>query len=215
MQEPILWANKAVRQIPAKRFNEATGDMEDVFNEETGRRVMEKIPQGCHVGGDYDNPVASNRRTWLHVLRHDGHVVRMKLTNAAADLDTDASFPRERRAKARYFGWLLVGSCPLAAVLAGDLQKGQIIAKEIRDLPTNQACAHGSYGEFKPCQHYRAEEKARKALQAKESTRIEKANRSEADKLISAQQEQTKEIVSGVTGALAAAISTVVSKDKK
>lgn len=139
----------------------------------------------------------------------------MKLTNAAADLDTDASFPRERRAKARYFGWINVGRCPLAAVIAGDLQKGQIIAKEVRDLETSAACAHGSYGETRPCPHYLAESKARKALQAKETMRLEKSNRSEADKLITAQQEQTKEIVSGVAGALATAIGAVASKDKK
>lgn len=215
MQEPILWANKAIRQIPAKRFNEATGQMEDVFDDETGRRVMERVPQRAHVGGDYDNPITSKAPTWLHVLRHDGHVVRMKLTNAAADLDTDASFPRERRAKARYFGWLLVGTCPLAAVIAGDLQKGQIMAKAVRELPTNEACAHGTYGENRPCPHYRAEEAARKALQAKETKRIEMSNRSEADRLISAQQEQTKEIVSGVAGALASAIGSVAGKDKK
>lgn len=215
MQEPILWANKAVRKIAAKRFNPETQVMEDVFHPETGQRVFERVPQRGHVAGDYDAPIPSKAPTWIHVLRHDGHEVRMKLTNAAADLDTDASFPRERRAKARYFGWIVVGTCPLAAVLAGDLQMGQLIAKEVRELPTSAACPHGSYGEHRPCKHYLAEAAARKALQGKETARLEKSNRSEADKLISAQQEQTKEIVSGVAGALATAITSIAAKDKK
>ncbi len=212
MPEPILWANKAVRKIPVKQFNEASGQMEDVFDDETGARVFEKIPQRAHVGGDYDNPIPSKHVTWLHMLRHDGHEVRVKLTNAAADLDTDASFARERRAKARYFGWLLVGVCPLTQVAAGDVQKGQLMAKEIRDA---RPCERGACSEARPCAHYTAERQARRALQAKETSRLEKSNRSEAEKLISAQQEQTKEIVTGVAGELAKAIATIVPERPK
>lgn len=205
MAEPILWAHKAekLRKIPARRWNPEAGVMEEAFDEDTGQPVYEKIPQRGHVAGDYDNPIASSQARWLHVLRHDGHVVRVPLTCAAADLDGAQLTAQERRAKARYFGWIPVGSCPLAMVETGEIKAGQLIAKIIRG---QEMCKLGSYGPAKPCPHYLAEEAARKDLQRRETVRREKSHQSEADKLIAAQSEQTKEIVSGVAGALADAI---------
>ena len=201
MSEPILWADKAapLRRQPARRFNADTGQMEDAFDEETGQRLFEKIPQRGHVGGDADNPIASRHARWMHVLRHDGHVVRMVMTCAAADLDMASLWTQERRAKARFFGWIPVGQCPLAMLLTGDIQKGQLIAKENRGAAP---CAHGSYGETKPCVHYRAEEAARKELQRKKTAQADKRNQSEADRLVASQADQTKEIVGAITEAL-------------
>lgn len=201
MAEPILWAHKAekLRKIPARRWNPDSGKMEDAFDEETGERLYEKIPQRGHVAGDYDNPVPSRYNRWLHVLRHDGHVVRVPVTGAAADFDTSQLTTQERRAKARHFGWILVGSCPLALVETGEIQPGQLIAKNIRK---EAMCKQGSYGPEQPCPHYLAEEAARKERQKKETVKREKVHQSEADKLVSAQAEQTKEIVGAITGAL-------------
>lgn len=214
MAEPILWAHKAekLRKVPARRWNPETEQMEQVFDEDTGQARYEKIPQRGHVAGDYDNPVASGQARWLHVLRHDGHVVRVPVTCAAADLDGAQLTSQERRAKAKYFGWIPVGSCPLALVETGELQKGQLIAKAIRDQPM---CKQGSYGINKPCPHFLAEELARKDLQRKETVKREKSHQSEADKLIAAQGEQTKEIVSGVAGVLADAIRATAGEKKK
>lgn len=201
MPEPILWADKAapLRKQPARRFNAETGQMEDAFDDETGQRLYEKIPQRGHVGGDADNPIVSRHARWVHVLRHDGHAVRMVMTCAAADFDMASLWTQERRAKARHFGWILVGHCPLALVLTGEIQKGQLLAKDIRNQPP---CAHGTYGENKPCPHYLAEEAARKELQKKKTAQAEKVNRSEADKLVAAQADQTKEIVGAITEVL-------------
>ncbi|HUR48207.1 MAG TPA: hypothetical protein VMY88_01570 [Acidimicrobiales bacterium] len=201
MAEPILWAHKAekLRKIPARRWNPEAGAMEEAFDDDTGQPVYEKIPQRGHVAGDYDNPVPSPHARWLHVLRHDGHVVRVPLTCAAADLDGAQLTSQERRAKARHFGWIPVGSCPLAMVETGELKAGQLIAKAIRG---QEMCKHGSYGPNKPCPHYIAEEAARKELQKKATAKREKAHQSEADKLVAAQADQTKEIVGAITDAL-------------
>lgn len=203
MAEPILWAHKAekLRKIPARRWNATTSQMEEVFDDDTGQQVFEKIPQRGHVAGDYDNPIATNYSRWLHVLRHDGHVVRVPLTCAAADLDTNQLTTQERRAKARHFGWIPVGSCPLAMVQTGELKAGQLVAKGIRG---QAMCAHGTYGPNKPCHHFVEEEAARKEMQKKMTDKREKAHQSEADKLVAAQADQTKEIVGAITDALGA-----------
>jgi len=208
MPEPIYWAsNKTAlaRKIPAKKFDALSGQMVEVFDPDTGERIYEKIPQRGHVGGDYDNPVTGRPR-WLHVLRHDGHVIRMTLTCAAADYDFAQLTSQERRAKARHFGWIPVGSCPLALIQAGELKQGQLIAKELRDLKSSAACAHGTYGEQRHCPHYQIEESARRALQERKQVASDKKMQPESDKLIAAQQEQTKDIVSGIAGIMADAV---------
>jgi hypothetical protein len=206
MSEPILWADaaKSQRRIPARRYNAAIGAMEDIFDDDTGERLYEKIPQRGHVGGDYERPVLG-KATWMHVLRHDGHVVRHKLTCAAADYDMSQLTSQERKAKARHFGWIPVGHCPIALVVSGEVKSGQLIAKDLRGITT--PCVHGTYGETKPCTHYLAEEAARKALQAKKQAASDKRMQPEAEKLIAAQQTQTKEIVAGIGDALAKVIN--------
>ena len=211
MADPILWCYRgargdANRRVPAKKFNPETRQMEDVFDEETGGRVFERVPQRPHVAGDYDNPELAKRGDWLHVLRHDGHVVRMKLTNAAADRDLDAPGARERRAKARHLGWIPVGHCPLVLLISRELQKGQLAA---RHLLEEQACQPGEYSETKPCRHYLVEEAARRARNLKEQTKLARKHQSEAEKMIAAQREQTGEIVTAITEAMKSSQPTV------
>lgn len=204
MAEPILWCKPGAagdknRRIPARRFNPETRQMEDVIDEDTGARLFEKVPQRAHIAGDYENPVLDPRGFWMHVLRHDGHVVRVKLTNAAADRDIDAPGARERKAKARYFGWIPVGNCPLALILAGGINPGQVAAKHILK---DHACPPSSYSETNHCPHYVEEEKARKARHAAQQAKLAKSFQGDADKLIAAQQQQTGEIVTAIADAL-------------
>lgn len=202
MPEPIHWSSKKTalqRSIPARRFNPSTGQMEEAFDNETGERLYERIPQRGHVGGDYENPVAG-RSHWMHVLRHDGHVVRVKLTCAAADYDLAQLTSQERQAKARHLGWIPVGHCPIALVGSGTLRREQLVAKELRSGQT--PCQHGTYGELKHCPHYTIEATARQALQTVKQAKADRALQPESEKLVEAQRQQTKELVSAIADAV-------------
>jgi hypothetical protein len=206
MPEPILWAHKVTRAKPVLRLNPETGQREQVIDDETGEPVTERIPQIGHVG-DYENPVAMRRPGWVHVLKHDGHEVRVKLTNAAAQEDLNHSYANFMRAKIRHFGWVIVGTCPLVAVASGDIRKQHLAA---RSLLTERACERGSFGELNPCRHYLAERDARRARHGVLEARRNSSFKPEADRLIEAQAKQTTEIVTGVGGAIADALRGVL-----
>jgi hypothetical protein len=211
MAEPILWVNKAIRTQRAKVFNEKTNQVEVAFDDR-GRPLYEKIPQSAHVSGDYDNPVVSTTRTWLHLLRHDGNEVRVKLTCAAADLDTSQLTSQERRAKARYFGWIPVGMCPLAMIENGLLREGQLQAKELRG---QLACPRNSYSEDRPCPHYLVERRARRLEQAKEAAYIEERNSGETRKVLREQRALNAELITGVSDVMAEALKEFLPTKKK
>jgi len=202
MAEPILWAHAAesARKIPAKKFNPATGQVEQQFDPETGEPLFEKIPQRAHDGdSDYKKPALIRGVTWIEYLRHDGHVVRVKLTNGAAHLDTDTNYAKEKLAKARFFGWIRKGHCPLALVDMGEIKVNHIASESVRD---GKRCAAGSFGEAKWCEHYIAEEAARKVRRQKAQAKRDLQTESAEQKLLRGQQEQTKEIVQGLADAL-------------
>jgi hypothetical protein len=214
-REPVLWcaAAKSQRTIPARRWNPETQQMESVIDIETGLPVIEKIPQRPHDGDSPpDKPTFANLRRWIHVLRHDGHVVRMPINMAAADVEGLDFVGRERRAKARHYGWIPVGMCPLALLAAGDLRPQQLamlgvaepetIERKARELRV-EACDPRKCGEVSPCPHYLQEEKARKERQNRRQAKINAAFQSEADKLLKGQQQQTSEIVAGVSKVMA------------
>lgn len=208
MGEPILWAHKAAatRTQVARKFNPESGQMEVVIDEDTGLPVREKVPQIGHEDGDYDKPKTDTGiRRWMHVLRHDGHVVRAVVNMAAADTEGADFYGRVVRMKARALGWILVGRCPVAMRVSGQLRAHQIADLDVRKA--ERACERSS--EQQPCPHYLAEEAARKARHARTQERIAKAFKSDADKLIAAQKEATSDIVSGVANVLADAIKSV------
>lgn len=196
MPEPILWTQhaKPLRSRPVRQFNPESGEVEFVINEDTGEPLLERIPQVGHDGG-YDDPKKFKRYGFVNLLRHDGHQVFAKLTNAAAQTDLNASYVHFMRAKHSYFGWFPVGQCPLSALAAGTIQKKHIAAKDIlKDRPCDRAACN----EFKPCKHYIAERDARRARHAKaEKKRIE-SFKDDSVKMLEAQQKQTTDIVEGI-----------------
>lgn len=212
MPEPILWAHKAdrTRSIPARRWNPKTKQMEQAFDEDTGQPLREKIPQRGHNGkpGDYDNPELARIPRFIHVLRHDGHCTRIPITMAAADADGADFFGRFVQAKARHFGWIPVGHCPAAMLVAGLLRPQQVVSDEARKATP---CAHGSYGENQHCPHFTMEDAARKERKRRLQAKTDKGFETEAQKVIKAQQQQTSEIVTGVGNSIAEAIKALAA----
>jgi hypothetical protein len=211
MAEPILWAHKAAatRTRVARRWNDATQKLEVVIDEDTGLPVRERIPQRAHeAASGYSDPRLSRHQRSLYVLQHDGTLIHIPLTMGAGDVDGLDHVGKYMRAKARHFGWLPVGQCPIRAVAAGTVQPHQLRDAELRASVadgTARAC-QGQHNEERWCPHFVAEEKARKEANARVQAKRAAANQSEADKLIRAGQQQTKDIVSGVATALADAI---------
>jgi hypothetical protein len=220
-REPVLWAHKADRHrtLIAKVFNPATGQLEPVIDPDTGLPVREKVPQRAHDGNstNYDNPPLARMQRWMHVLRHDGHVVRMVINMAAADIEGADFVGRERRAKALFFGWIPVGMCPFAMLASGQLRPQQVVMlgggdqAQIEDAARAaraRACDPRTCSESRPCEHYIAEERARKDRQKRKQAKTDAGFQSEADRLLKGQEQQTEKIVTGVSEAMAKAFAS-------
>jgi hypothetical protein len=208
MGEPILWSHHAgkTRTQVARVWNADAGEWEVAIDEDTGLPIREKIPQSGHEDGDYDKPnVDRNINRAIHFLRHDGHVTRNVINMAAADIEGVDFVGKVVRQKARFLGWIPVGRCPIAMRQSGALKKHQIACKDLRDA--EKACESSS--EKKPCPHYFQEEAARKTRQKATQAKKTAAMQTDADKMIAAQQAQTKDIVTGVAGVLADAIKSL------
>lgn len=215
MPEPIMWAQFAEAQRhgkPVRRPNPETGELEVVVDPETGEPVLEKFPQVGYVGAlnqPNDEPARMRIRGWVRVLKHDGHEINQKLTNAAAQDNLNASYVHFMRAKARHYGWFPVGKCPLVALAAQEIQSSQIVAK---DILKDRACAAGTSNEVRPCKHYLAERDARRARHAKNEAKRLKALRSDDEKAADVAAKQTVDIVTGVGDTIASAIGTLAAR---
>lgn len=213
MSEPILWAQHAanLRRRPAKAWNPTTEQWEQVIDEETGLPLIEKVPQGAHVddGNDRNPTIDQNVRRFIHYLRHDGHVVRAVINMAAADVEGADFVGKHVRGKARFLGWIPVGRCPIAMRLSGELQAAKIADVDLRTATS--ACERS--GPARPCPHYFAEETARKQRNARVQGKRAAGMATESDKMIKAQKESTKEIVTGVAEVLAGALKALKEPD--
>jgi hypothetical protein len=194
-REPILWCSRPGhnREREIVRF-------------ENGKRIIEKIPQRGHQG-DYENRRIDRRcaaARWIHVVRHDGFAVRMLLTNGAAGMDPNDSWGQYQKAKARYFGWFPIGSCPLALVATGDIKASQLVD---RSLIGQKACEPGSYSEATPCPHCLSEHRARIGAHADAETERYKNFQDVHEKQIDAHRADMREQTQALTTAIAAALS--------
>lgn len=212
MAEPILWAHKAQRTQLARRWNRETNQLEVVIDEVTGQPRRARVPQRAHESGDPDNPRLSRHLPWIHMLRHDGHVVRAPISMAAADVEGLESYGRTMRQKYQALGWIPVGVCPIARVAGGLLRDHQIVDKPLRDSIRNgtaRACT-GQHGPERQCPHYLQELDARLAANKRRDAAEAVKYRTDSERLLeqqlSAQQTQTTEIVKGVASALAEAV---------
>jgi hypothetical protein len=199
MADPILWAHKSIR---TRRI------MVD------GEQRVERMPQRGHAGNsDYDNPQLISGKRWELFVKHDGHTVRTPLTNGASLVvggGDDGSCYRYVTRKAKFLGWYALGTCPCALLINDELRPHQIVDKS---LLQEDPCKPRTYSIDEPCQHALREQEARQAAHAKRDAQRCKSMQSEVDKLLVAQKEQTKEIVSGLTEAVTA-IATAMQNPK-
>ena len=130
--DPILWLDADLAQSEtsphaARRAIIHKGDGE------YGADLVERHPQFCSQGDDAQT-VRRNYARFAHVVRTDGNLVRVPLTNAAAHTDTNTAYAGNQRAKFRALGWFNAGRCPLADVHSGMLQPARIMDAEVRAL---------------------------------------------------------------------------------
>lgn len=156
---------------------------------EAGRKIIERVPQRGHQG-DYENRRPARGVRSIRVVRHDGHVVDSVLTSGAAHLDPSTPQGQYIQAKWRYFGWYPLGSCPLALVAMGQIQRDHLHA-DFGDAPP---CAHGKASEQDPCPHALAELEARRRSRASESAQVERTFADKEQRILDAQRDNTREL---------------------
>lgn len=188
-REPIFWTS--TRPGYNKRDRERVSFVD-------GEQRVERVPQRGHQG-DYENRRPARGVRSVRVVRHEGHIIEMVVTNGAAHLDPHTEWGQYQFAKARFHGWFQLGSCPLARVAAGELSPSHFRAQSIlKDRP----CAPGTCSEKEPCKHALAEIEARRAAQAKANAELERKYAGAAERQIEAQREQTAALVEALTSAL-------------
>lgn len=188
MAAPVLWLKTdkpyAGQFRRARVWNatakEWTTPVYEKGHPRAGRPLVERIP-----GSGYDGPPTAvtpmKRRRFIEMLRHDGHMVFVPITNAAAHMpDSDVSCETDRRLKGKYFAWIERGHCPAALLLGNQIPAEQFRA-DTRGW-TSQ-CNQRDLGEKNPpCPHFLAEQAARIAQRADETAEIESKYASEAEK---------------------------------
>lgn len=216
MAEPILWANKVARQRirQAKQYNRETDTLEPIVDEETGEPVMEQVPLRGHSGEVLDPirqqvPLVRLPR-WVHFLKHCGTEARVPITNCAGQADPDTKYRKFIEAKAKHFGWIPVGTCPIAMVYEGKLRPNQIVAKGLLKISkdgkvTATPTEYGAYSELKPAETYIIERDARRERKRKVQAKRDKQFQGDVEKQLEAQRQQTSEIASAVATAVAKA----------
>lgn len=193
-RELIFWATTA----PGGN----TRDREKVVMKE-GRKVRLRHPQRGHVG-DYDDRRTAPFQRFVNVVRHEGHVTALTLTNAAAHADLSTPYAEMMRAKARHFGWYPLGSCPCAGIMSGEFSRDAFVLEEVRK---GQPCERGTYNEANPCKHALAERDARQKQHAGDEKERMSAFKDSTERMIEAGQAQAATIATAVKDAVAAAAS--------
>jgi hypothetical protein len=170
-----------------------------------GRPMIERLPALGHDGTDIHNMRKMRGvKRYSTFLRHDGHEVSIPLTNAAAHVPAeDTSYARDRYLKARHFGWIEQGKCPLIMVASGDLLPELV---ESADLMAKgaQPCHPADIGADKPpCEHYLAEKRARKLKNDQRHSEREAAHESEQAKHTKALETMTAKVADAVVASMA------------
>lgn len=179
--------------------------------------VYERHPQFCSLGDEPDKPGTSRRdyQRFVHVVRHDGHIVFATLTNASAHLDVNTGYAANQRNKHRHLGWFRFGQCPLAAAMAGELKPHLIVSYAIADLveKNHPPCQpkRDARGAAIPCEHATIEIEARRKAHNAKAFKAEAAELKEADKAMIALAESS--VASGKdTASLVSSLSALIEK---
>jgi hypothetical protein len=188
MADPVLWLKTDKpyegRFRRARVWDEVTKQFVTPVYErghaKAGRPVMERLPGVGFEGKDIHALRPMKGKRSIEVLRSDGHVVHVSITNAAAHQpQEDRSCESDRRLKARFF------------------------ATDAKDVKKWSPCHPSDLGANKPpCPHFLAEMKARRAQRKDEAAATEKEYASEASKTTEALREMTTTVAEAVKAAL-------------
>lgn len=203
-REPIFWTGPG---------SYSQRDRE-IVRHVNGKRIVEKVPQRGHQG-EPDNRTMDPRaraNRWMHVCTDAGNWIRMVLTNAAAHTDVTTEWAQERRAKARYFGWFRIDTCPVALVAAGELERDKFIVQSMFD---DRPCARGTYSEESPCKHCVLETEARRAAKLEFERERDSSYKDPTERQIEANQAAVREQTAAITAAIASGATGKKERDPK
>ncbi len=124
----------------------------------------------------------------IQFLKDDGNEIHAPIRSAGAAGNghegSDNSAMRYVLAKARHYGWLPVGCCPVDLVQRRERHPLQLFAVDLRTAATRgEACKPQEVGLGNPpCKHYQAEHAARKARRLKDHERQVELGKTATDK---------------------------------
>jgi hypothetical protein len=186
MAQPILWCQHAKAQRERTRV---VG----------GKKVTEKVPQHGHDGkdADYDKPrLARGNRVWFSMDRA-GNEVRVPITSAAADMNSDSGYARWMKAKFRHYGWIHVSECPCLLLKAGILTPDHLVDTS---LVGEDPCEPGAFAPTPQqpdsrCPHYAREKAARMKQNAEDQKAFATSHANDLRDLVKEQRETTTQLV--------------------
>jgi len=179
-----------------------------VSADENGMQRVERIPQRGHLGDPDDRRPAPGVRAVV-MVDHYGNSKFVALTNGAAHLDPNTPYGQHMMAMARFWGWYKLDECPCALIAVGQIHESRIVDRDLvrgpdgESTPKNTPCQPGTYSEAHPCQHVRAEKKARMDRNARLEQAKEDQYKTEERKRFETQQTNHGELMAKLTEAIA------------
>lgn len=177
MADACLWLREKTTPVRVRQARtwDAARKAWVPMTDDLGNPLRERIPAVGTVGEPYTGRPQAVRR-FVTMLRADGNEVSVALTAAAASIPgTDNSQRDYALAKAKHFGWIEKGHCPLEEHQSDRVGFGlpKLIAESNRAAARdNERCAHwGTSPNAEPCRHWLAEVEARRARRAKEESK--------------------------------------------
>jgi hypothetical protein len=181
---------------------------------DTGKPLMEKIPQSAQYGTPLTGLQNANLKLFVKVLNKYGDEPNVRITQSAGhDVTGDNSYERYMLGiKGKGEGWIIAGSCPVVAAMNGDLHPHLVVSEGVRGAIDAAAGCHPNKLGVKnpPCPHYEAEQDARMERRQAEYDRLIANAKSEEAKLLEGQvkvQQDTAGALVDVVKAMSATVS--------
>lgn len=180
---------------------------------DTGKPLVEKIPQSAHHGTPLTGLTPASLRLFVKVLNKYGDEPNVKIAQGPThDLGADNSYERYMLGVKGYGeGWILAGTCPVLEAMGGRLQPHLIADEGVRaDYEDGKACHARDLGiKNPPCCHYEAEQDARLARRQAEYDRMVQNQKSEEAKLLEGQVSVQEKTASALTQAVQGLVGAV------
>lgn len=180
---------------------------------DTGKPLMEKVPQSAFHGTPLTGLQPANLRLFVKVLDKYGDEPNVKIAQGPThDLGADNSYERYMLGvKGFGEGWILAGTCPVLEAMGGRLQPHLIASDTVRaDYDEGKACHARDLGiKNPPCCHYEAEQDARMARRQAEYDRMIEGHKSDEAKLLEGQVSVQKDTAAALTQAVQGLVGTV------